>query len=45
MSMKKPTGADYPSFNHFSYTVSNIISNSAENVSNYLIQDAKSAFD
>ena len=44
-STKRPTGADYPSSNHVSYTVSNIVSNSAQNVSNYLIPDAKRAFD
>ena len=38
MSTKGPTGADYPSFDHVSYTVSN-------NVSNYLTADAKSNFD
>ena len=44
-STKGPTGADYPSFNHVRHTVSNIISNSAKNVSNYLTPDAKRAFD
>ena len=45
VSTKGPTGVDYPSSNHVSYIVSNIISNSAKNASNYLIPDAKSAFD
>ena len=42
---KRPTGADYPSSNHVSHTVSNIVSNSAKNVSNYLAPDVKKAFD
>ena len=37
-SPKGPTGADYPSSDHVSHTVSN-------NVSNYLTPDAKKAFD
>ena len=44
-STKKPTGADYQSSNHVSYTVSNFVSNSAKNVSNYLTPNAKKAFD
>ena len=44
-SMKGPTKADYPSSNHVSHTVSNIVSNSAKNISNYLTSDAKRAFD
>ena len=44
-STKGPIGANYPSTDHVSNTVSNIISNSAKNVSNYLIPDAKRAFD
>ena len=44
-STKKPTRADYLSFDYDNYTVSNIISNSAKNVSNYLTPDTKSAFD
>ena len=44
-SMKGPTGADYLSSDQVSYTVSNIVSNSAKNVSNYLTPDAKRAFD
>ena len=44
-STKGPTGADYPSSDHVSHTVSNIVSNSAKNVSNYLTPDAKKAFD
>ena len=43
--MKGPTRADNPSFNHVSHIVSNIVSNSAKNVSNYLTPDAKRAFD
>ena len=43
-STKGPTGADYPSSNYVSHTVSNIVSNSAKNVSNYLIPDAKKTF-
>ena len=45
VSTKGPTGADYPSFNHVSHAISNVISNSARNVSNYLIADAKKVFD
>ena len=41
---KGPIGADYPSSNHVSYTISNIVSNSTKNVSNYLTPDAKRAF-
>ena len=37
-STKELTGADYPSFDYVSYTVSN-------NVNNYLTSDAKKAFD
>ena len=44
-SGKGPTKADYPSSNHVSHAVSNIVSNSAKNVSNYLTPDAKRAFD
>ena len=44
-STKGPTGKDYPSFNYVSHAVSNIVSNSAKNVSNYLIPDTKRAFD
>ena len=44
-STKGPTGADYSSSDHVSYTVSNIISNSAKNVSNYLTPDTKKASD
>ena len=43
-STKGPTGADYPFFNHVNHAVSNIVSNSAKNVSNYLTPDAKKAF-
>ena len=43
-STKRPTGADYLSSDHVSHAVSNIISNSAKNVSNYLISDTKRAF-
>ena len=39
------TGADSPSFDHVSHAVSNIVSNSAENVSNYLTPEAKRTFD
>ena len=42
---KRPTGADYLSSNHVNYAVSNIVSNSAKNVSNYLILNTKRAFD
>ena len=44
-SIKKPTGADYLSSNHVSHAVSNIVSYSTKNVSNYLISDAKKTFD
>ena len=43
-STKEFTEADYPSSNYISYTVSNIVSNSAKNVSNYLTPDANKAF-
>ena len=42
---KKPTRADNPSFNHVRYAVSNFVSNSAANVSNYLTSNAKKTFD
>ena len=45
MSTKGPTRADYLSFNYVSHTISNIISNSVKNVSNYLTPNAKKAFD
>ena len=45
VSTKGPIGADYPSSNYVSYAVSNIVSNSTKNFSNYLIPDAKRAFD
>ena len=44
-STKRLTEADYLSSNHVSHAVSNIVSNSAKNVSNYLTPDAKKAFD
>ena len=44
-STKGPTKADYLSSNHVSHTISNIVGNSATNVSNYLIPDTKRAFD
>ena len=43
--IKGPTKADYPSSDHVNHTVSNIVSNFAKNVSNYLTSDAKRAFD
>ena len=45
ISTKGPTGADYLFFNHVNHAVSNIASNSAKNVSNYLTPNAKMAFD
>ena len=39
--IKRPTGADYPSSDY----ISHFVNNSAKNVSNYLISDAKRAFD
>ena len=42
---KGPTRADYLSSNHVSHAVSNIVSNSAKNFSNYLTPDTKTAFD
>ena len=42
---KRPTGADYSSSDPVSHAVSNFVSNSAKNVSNYLTPDAKKAFD
>ena len=44
-STKGPIKVDYLSFNHVSYAVSNIVSNSAKNISNYLTSDAKRVFD
>ena len=44
-STKRPTRVDYLFFNHVSHAISNFVSNSAKNVSNYLILDAKKAFD
>ena len=42
---KEPTQVDYSFSNHVNYIISNIISNSAKNVSNYLTPDAKMTFD
>ena len=44
-STKGPIGADYTPFDHVSHTISNMVSNFAKNVSNYLTSDAKKAFD
>ena len=44
-STKKRTEADYIFFNHVNHAVSNFVSNSVKNVSNYLTPDAKKAFD
>ena len=44
-STKGSTRADYLSFNYDSHAVSNFVSNSAKNVSNYLTPDTKKAFD
>ena len=44
-SMNRPTGMDYPSFDHVCHAVSNIVSNSTQNVSNYLMPDIKRTFD
>ena len=44
-STKQPTRADYPSSDYVSHVISNLVSNSARNVSNYLNLDAKRAFD
>ena len=44
-STKRLIRADYPSSDHVSHAVSNIISNSAKNISGYLNSDAKTAFD
>ena len=44
-STKGPTKTDYLSSDPVSHTVSNIVSNCAKNVSNYLTPDAKKAFD
>ena len=43
--MKGPTKGDYLSSNYVSHAVSNFVSNSAKNVSNYLTPDAKKTFD
>ena len=43
--IKEPTGKDYPSFNHISHDISNIVSNSTKNTSNYQTSDAKRAFE
>ena len=42
---KRSTRADYISSNHISYAISNFVSNSAKNVSNYLTLDTKKIFD
>ena len=44
-STKGPTRADYLSFDYVSHAVSNFVSTSAKNVSNYLTSDAKKALD
>ena len=44
-STKRLTEADYLSYNHVSHVISNFVSNSAKNVSNYLTLDAKKALD
>ena len=44
-STKRPTKADYLSFNYVNYAVSKFISNSAKIVNNYLIPGIKRAFD
>ena len=44
-STKGPTRKDYPSSNHVSHAVSNIVSNSSKIVSNYPTPDIKKAFD
>ena len=44
-SMKGPIRVDDPSSDHVSYAVSNIVSNSAKNVSKYLTPNAKKSFD
>ena len=44
-SIKGPTKADYLSSDHVSHTVSNIVSNFAKIISNYLTPDTKRAFD
>ena len=44
-STKGSTKADYLSSNHVCHAVSNIVSNFAKNVSNYLTPDAKRPFD
>ena len=41
---KRPTKADYLSFNHINNNISNIVINSVKNVSNYLTPDAKKTF-
>ena len=43
-STKKPIKIDYPSSNHVSHSVSNFVSNSAKNVSDYLTSDIKKTF-
>ena len=42
---KRPTGMDYLSSNYVSHAISNIVSNYAKNITNYLTLDAKRAFD
>ena len=42
---KGPISADYLSSHHVSHAISNFVSNSAKNISNYLTPDAKRAFD
>ena len=41
---KEPTGADYLSSDYVSHAVSNFVSNSIKNVSNYLTVNTKRAF-
>ena len=43
-SIKGPIEAGYPSSNHVSHTVRNIVSNFVKNVSNYLTPNVKKAF-
>ena len=42
--IKRPIRANYPFSDHVSHAVSNFISNSAKNVSNYLTSDAQRTF-
>ena len=45
VSLKEPTKVDYLSFDHVNHAVSNFVSNSGKNISNYPTPNAKRVFD